>query len=227
VCGRFTLTFDDPEEIARVLGVEASPSFRELYKPRYNVAPTDLHFVVRLESGRPEIVPAKWGLGTEKPQINTRAENARVRTMLHDPAAGHRCLVPADGFFEWTGEKGKRRPIWFHRSNGGLVYFAAMCAGTSELKFSILTTEANALVARVHDRMPAIVPVESAGRWLTTEDDREVARFLARPPDDVLIGTEVSPRVNAVANDDPACLAPPSPEPLPEPGKKGKQMRLF
>jgi putative SOS response-associated peptidase YedK len=231
VCGRFTLTILEPEEIARLLGVDPSPQFLAHHRPRYNVAPTDEHWVVRLgqsaAGARRELVPATWGFGQGK-RINTRAENARARTMLRDPAAGHRCLVPADGFFEWMGEKGDRRPLWFHRRDGGLILFAATCSeGASGFQFSILTTEPNALVAPVHDRMPVVLSVADADRWLTATDPVEIAALLRPPPDDALIATEVSKRVNVVGNDDPACLAPPETTPSPPTSKPTKQMRLF
>ncbi|MEO7093657.1 MAG: SOS response-associated peptidase [Polyangiales bacterium] len=229
MCGRFTLTILEPEEIARLLGIDPSPEFVAHHRPRFNVAPTDDHWVVRIGSrAQRELVPATWGFGQGK-RINTRVENARARTMLRDPAAGHRCLVPADGFLEWMGDKGDRRPLWFHRAGGGLVLFAGTCSeGSNGFQFSILTTEPNALVARVHDRMPVVIPVSDADRWLTATDPVDVAAMLRPPPDDALLATEVSKRVNVVGNDDPACLAAPEPQAAPPPtSKPTKQLRLF
>ena len=221
----------DPEELALLLGVDPTPAFLAHHRPRFNVAPTDEHWVVRLAQSqagaRRELVPATWGFGQGK-RINTRVENARARTMLRDPAAGHRCLVPADGFFEWMGDKGDRRPLWFHRADGGLVLFAATCSeGASGFQFSILTTEPNELVARVHDRMPVVVPVSDVDRWLTARDPVDVAAMLRPAPSDALIATEVSKRVNVVGNDDRECLAAPETTPKPPSSKPTRQLRLF
>lgn len=237
MCGRFTLTLGDAEEIARLLGIEPNPTFTARYRPRYNVAPTDEHWIVRSgHHGEPaapgfptEIVPAQWGAPQKKGQpILTRVENARARKMLDDPSAGHRCIVPTDGFFEWTGEKGDRRPVWFHRpDDGDLVLLGAICTEWRDgFHFSILTTPANEVVAPVHDRMPVVVPTRDVARFLTTTDDEELASMLRPAPKDALVAREVSSRVNVVGNDDAGCLAPPERTSKEPPSKKG-QMRLF
>ncbi len=233
MCGRFTLAGADADELAELLGVAGSQFFKEHYRKRYNVAPTDEHWALRLaaRSGgtfERELIPAAWGLG-KGTQINTRVENARTRTMLADPAAGHRALIPADGFFEWMGEKGNRRPIWFHRADEKPFLFAALChEASSGFRFSILTTTPNALVANVHDRMPVIVPLEGAEEFLTTKDAKAVATMLKPVANDVLVATEVNKRVNAVGNDDAGCLAAPDAEPVAEESApKKKQLRLF
>lgn len=233
MCGRFTLAGADADELAELLGVAGSQFFKEHYRKRYNVAPTDEHWALRLaaRSGggfARELVPAAWGLG-KGTQINTRVENARTRTLLADPAAGHRALIPTDGFFEWTGEKGNRRPIWFHRADLRPFLYAALCHESSAgFRFSILTTTPNAVVAGVHDRMPVVVQLDGAEEFLTARDPKAIAAMLRPVANDVLIGTEVSKRVNAVGNDDPGCLAPPDQEPAPETVvAPKKQLRLF
>jgi putative SOS response-associated peptidase YedK len=248
MCGRFTLTMADAEEIARILGLTPDPQFVAHYRPRFNVAPTDEHWIVRTgrsvgssDPAHRELVPAQWGGKPSKDRaearrqkgapILTRVENARARKMLDDPNAGHRCLVAADGFFEWTGEKGDRRPVWFHRSNEGeLVLLGAVCTEWKDgFHFSILTTAANDLVAPVHDRMPVVVPTKDATKFLTTTDPRELASMLRPAPEGALVAREVSHRVNVVGNDDPECLAPPdrSSKASKEPASKKGQMRLF
>jgi putative SOS response-associated peptidase YedK len=231
MCGRFTLTIADAEEIARLLGLEPDPRFAARYRPRFNVAPTDEHWILR--TGRSshdagsELVPAQWGAKQQKGgPILTRVENARARKMLDDPSAGHRCLVPADGFYEWTGEKGDRRPIWFHRpEQGELVLLGALCTEWKDgFHFSILTTAANDLVARVHDRMPVIVPTKDAARFLTTTDGQELASMLKPAPEGALVAREVSARVNVVGNDDAECLAPPERSSKDPPSKKGQTL---
>jgi putative SOS response-associated peptidase YedK len=230
MCGRFTLTIADAEEIARLLGLDAAPSFKAKYRPRFNVAPTDEHWIVRSShDAHRELVPAQWGAKKQKGgPILTRVENSRARKMLENASAGHRCLVPADGFFEWTGEKGDRRPIWFHRpEQGELVLLGALCTEWKDgFHFSILTTAANDLVARVHDRMPVVVPTKDAARFLTTNDPVELASMLKPAPEGVLVAREVSDRVNVVGNDDAECLAPPD-RSSSTPSRKKGQMPLF
>jgi putative SOS response-associated peptidase YedK len=232
MCGRFTLTLPDYGTLARTLGVEVDPELAALYRPRYNVAPTDVHVVLRAKGGRREVVLARWGLvsswapdrsGAAK-QINARSETAAQKPAFRDAFERRRCVVPADGFFEWAGPKGKRRPIWYHPAEGGLLRLAGLyeswrdpATGERERTFTILTTDANALVAPVHDRMPAVLLPADVDAWLggppgTEAEGAEAARSLLRPaPPELLVATPVSPRVNAVGNDDPGCLAPEAP----------------
>jgi putative SOS response-associated peptidase YedK len=229
MCGRFTLTRKDFDELAATLDVEARPEYAALYRPRYNIAPTDQHWLLRQKQEQRQLLPAKWGLvnswakdakGAVR-QINARAETALKSRAFRDAFIERRCAVPADGFFEWAGAKEARRPIWFHPPHGDLLLFAGLCESwldphTSEWQrtFTIITTEANEIVAPVHDRMPVILPPERVDEWLFIPvQDRErhaeaVTALLLPAAPGVLVGTEVSRRVNSVANDDEACLAP-------------------
>lgn len=126
-----------------------------------------------------------------------------------------RCVVPADGFFEWTGPKQARQPLWFHRPEGGLIYFAGLYASWKpgdqwERTFTIVTTEPNALMAPIHDRMPVILSDDVIDHWLdpAVKDEDLLRSLLVAPLEELLIATPVSPRVNSVKNDDPACLEP-------------------
>ena len=228
MCGRFTLTIPDHESLALALGVAPDPSSAELYRPRYNVAPTDAHWILRVKEGRRELLPAKWGLvnswakdasGAAR-QINARIETARSRPAFRGAFERRRCVVPADGFFEWAGEKKARRPIWYHPRDG-LMLLAGLYeswrdprSGTWQRTFSIVTTPANDLVAPVHDRMPAILTSEDVEAWLEPVEEGDTEALVAlqrrlRPaPPDALVATAVSPRVNSVKNDDPECLTP-------------------
>ncbi len=238
MCGRFTLIVPDFETLARALGVDHAPddqSWAEraaAYRPRFNVAPTDPHWIVRIKEERRELVPARWGLvnswskdpsGAFK-QINARAETARTRPAFREAFEKRRCVVPADGFFEWVGPKTGRRPIWFHAPPAregeppGLLLLAGLYESWRDpgrdawmRTFTILTTAANDVVAVAHDRMPAMLAPEEVGEWLHGAD----ASLLRPAPHDALVPTFVSPRVNSVKNDDAACLeevAAPAPE---------------
>ncbi len=211
MCGRFTLTVADVAELARELSAELDRLRAGDYRPRYNVAPTDGHWVVRRVDGGRRLSPARFGFTVpgRAPLINARAETAERLATFRRPFREGRCLVPADGFYEWTGPAGARRPLWFHPSGGGLLLLAGLWREEKgELAFVILTTPAGPDVARIHDRMPAVLSADAAEAWLERPD----AALLAPAPEGWLRSREVSPRVNAVANDDPGLL-----DPLPPP----------
>ena len=229
MCGRFTLTRKDFRVLATELDATFDAAVADLFKPRYNIAPTDQHWIVRDKQEQRQLLPAVWGLinswskdakGAFR-QINARSETAPTNRSFHDAFDKRRCIVPADGFFEWTGTKEARRPIWFHPPDDSLILFAGLYEswknpedGVWKRTFTILTTDANAVVAPIHDRMPVILPREQIDEWLhvptrNAEAYGEKLRELMRPADErVVVATEVSRRVNSVANDDPECLAP-------------------
>lgn len=201
--------------------IVANPKAAALYRPRYNIAPSTVHPVLRAQGGRRELVPATWGFvgrfarGGAAPSLlaNARAESARTKPTFRGAFAAHRCVVPADGFYEWTGPKGARRPTWFHPAGGGLLrlaglYQPAKDPDTGEIdRFTILTTEASADVAPVHDRMPVLLEPGDVDLWLGDGADAERAEALLRPaPRGFLAARAVSPRVNTVGHDDPSLL---------------------
>ena len=222
MCGRFTITRRDGNSLAAELGVPAD-SFAD-YRPRYNVAPTQKHFIVRIKYENREVIPATWGLvrsGSKDASmaakcINARSETIEARSAFRDAFHKRRCVVPADGFFEWTGPKTARQPTWFHREDSGLLLFAGLYeawqkeAGVWETTFTILTTTANTLLASYHDRMPVILADREADDWMDPRAPapRALKRFLVPAPADLLIATPVSPEVNNVDNDSPDLLAP-------------------
>lgn len=233
MCGRFTLTRKDFRQLAAELDASFDDSVTSLYRPRYNIAPTDQHWIVREKQEQRQMLPAKWGLvnswahdakGAAR-QINARSESALKRPAFREAFEKRRCIVPADGFFEWMGTKEARRPVWFHAPDrgpdGGLILFAGLYESWRDPKteawmrtFTILTTDANSVVTPIHDRMPVLLPRNRIDDWLhvptrNAEPYAEGLRALLAPaPDDALVATEVSRRVNAVANDDEACLEP-------------------
>jgi len=224
MCGRFTLTIEDRDLLAALLGVSAE-DIDDSWQPRWNVAPMQEHWIVRPAATREDraLVRATWGLvnawdpnrtGAAR-RINARAESLEERSAYRAAFRATRCIVPADGFYEWTGERDARRPFWFHRPDEGLVLFAGLYAEAQlpgELRptttFTIITTPASGAVSHIHDRMPAILDGdEAADEWLATGQPAERLRALLRPaPPDTLVARAVSRRVNAVAVDDPACL---------------------
>ncbi|HWV37761.1 MAG TPA: SOS response-associated peptidase [Vulgatibacter sp.] len=221
MCGRYSLGVPSATDLATMLRARLRPEHEALFRPRYNVAPTQRSWVVREEEGRPTLAPAVWGFPstTGKFLINARSETAATRPAFRGAWKERRCVVPTDGFFEWKGPPRDRRPLWFHPADGGLLLLAGLFQDGPEPRFVILTTAANEIVAPVHDRMPAILAEDEAEAWLADPPEEP----LAPAPAHVLRARPVSPRVNSVANDDPECLAPPPPD---EPGPGG-QLRLL
>jgi putative SOS response-associated peptidase YedK len=232
MCGRFTLTTADYDAVAEALEAEVDPALAARYRPRFNVAPTDAHPVLVAGETKPRrLTWAKWGIvppprpGAARPglQINVRSEGI-LRGYVRGAFARHRCAIVADGFYEWTGPKNARRPIRFHAPDGGLFVFAAVFLPQSDPKtgergphFAILTTEANDLVRGVHNRMPVILAPSDIDAWLhpgdAPEDLARLQALLVPPPDDRLVATPASSRVNDVKNDDAQCLVPSDPNP--------------
>lgn len=229
MCGRFTLTVHHISSSLERLGVNWAPEVLEGYRPRYNIAPSNRHWFLRSDAARRELVPATWGLinhWSKDPSVAFKQINARAETLAERPAfreafKKRRCVIPADGFYEWHGPKGARDPVWFHGADGGLLWFAGLFEDwvrpqTGEVKttFTIVTTAANELVSSVHNRMPALIAEGDFDAWL----EGEAPGALLRPaPVDRLKARPVSRRVSSVKYDDPACLEPAS----------SKQIKLF
>ena len=201
-----TLTAPDFDELVDKLGADPAPTLSAAYRPRYNLPPTDPHMIV-VADGKRRLVPARWGFG-RKAQINARSETVDTNGLYKQAFAERRCLVPADGFYEWTGAPGRRRPIWFHAPPGELLLFAGIY---DDKGFCVLTTTANRDVAPVHDRMPVIIPRDRADDYLVGRDPKSL---LVPAPPGALVVTPVSSRANSVAHDDEGCLGPPDPEQL-------------
>jgi putative SOS response-associated peptidase YedK len=257
MCGRMTLSRRDIDEVADELGAVYRPEMAALYRPRFNVAPTDCHPVLRAAPAggawgvgcagggagagarRWELVPARWGLGRPGRGgpllINARSETAHVLDSFREAFARRRCVIPADGFYEWKGGGETRQPFWLHPPDGRLLLFAGLYdeGPDGEVRFTVLTTTANRVVAALHDRMPVILAPpggaqdgaagagapDAVARWL-----RDGPRDLLRPaPEGALVATPVSRRVNSVKNDDPACLLPEAEGSHPQ----DRQLRLF
>ena len=224
MCGRFTQSCSW-EETAELFELEDIP---DDLPPRYNVAPTQLAAVVRNEDIR-RLRMLRWGLipgGAPDPSIgnrliNARAETASVRPSFRDAFRSRRCLVPVDGFFEWERLGRRRQPWLFRMREGGPFALAGLFerwrpppgvsvpwlpeGGPSAPveTFTILTTDANSVVAAVHDRMPVIVPPDAFGGWL---GGGEVS--LGPDPPEAMTAYRVSPVANSPVNDDPRCVEP-------------------
>jgi putative SOS response-associated peptidase YedK len=220
MCSRYSLT--SPPEAVRAY-------FRlpmiETFPPRYNIAPTQPVGIVRHDGhGAPELALVRWGLipsWVKAPRefstlVNARSESAADKPSFRGSLRHRRCLVPADGFYEWTGRPGAKTPHLIRPRAGGLMAFAGLWehwvgADGSELEtMAILTVAANATVAAVHDRMPAILPPRHFSPWLDCRSGSAtgILPLLAPAPDDLLEVVQVSPRVNNVRNEGPELHTP-------------------
>lgn len=197
MCGRFTL-HARPEEVAQVFNVE-TPHF----EPRYNIPPSAVVGVVKeAEQGR-VFAATQWGLiphwsRESKAVPNARAETVATTPWFRDAFKKRRCLIPADGFYEWVGAKGKKQPYHFRLKGGNLFAFAGMWDAWQDLETSaLITTEANDVVREVHHRMPVILGVDSYDIWLDEKADQKKLLSLLRPfPAKLMEGFPVSTRVN-------------------------------
>jgi putative SOS response-associated peptidase YedK len=223
MCGRYTLTNPDPLKLRARFDILESLEVTEA--PRFNIAPTDPVLAVRrLEDGARDLGRLRWGLvpgrWAEKkggrPLINARAETLETQPAFAESFRLRRCLIPADGFYEWlTDERGKR-PIWFSRPDRDLFAFAGVWAelprrdGDDVLhSCAIVTCAPNELMRSIHDRMPVILAADAEAAWLDPEGSTEDLRGLLVPaPEDALVTLEVSDLVNDVREDGDALIAP-------------------
>lgn len=224
MCGRYTLTRHDRvvEDLQASLGVSTQS---EWWKARFNVAPTQPAAVVLRDGERRVVEMLRWGLvpfwaGAAPKKaplmINARVETLNNRQWFREALATRRCLVPADGFFEWQREDPKKpKPVYFHPRDHRLIAFAGLWAKAKtsagdQLSFTIITGPPSELVAPIHDRMPIVLPPAQYDAWLDPSVEAAAARALLDVPDtDDWIGEPVSTRVNKALNDDPECIAPP------------------
>jgi putative SOS response-associated peptidase YedK len=194
--------------------------------PRYNIAPTQSVAAVRAtpDAGRRELVPLRWGLipsWAKDPKVGNRLLNARAETVAETPAfraafKRRRCLILADGYYEWTGSKGKKQPWHFHLHGNRPFAFAGLWEhwrppeGEPVETCTIITTEANELAAKYHDRMPVILHAAEYAHWLDPEQQAadDLKPLLVPYPADELEVAAASPLVNSPKNDRPECLAP-------------------
>lgn len=238
MCGRFTLTLT-PEETARLLALEAALDVAPASPPRWNVAPGQpIAAAVQESPDAPRRLRyLDWGLvprwsrgpaGGARP-INARSETVADKPAFRDAWRRRRCLVPADGFYEWQRRGGAKQPWLFRLKDAPGFAMAGIwetwtpADGSPQHTCALLTTEANALMLPVHDRMPVILRRESFADWLTVPPDAAHSLHpLLRPyPADEMTAWPVSPAVNSPHNDAPHLVLPFTPP------TTGEQFRLL
>jgi len=243
MCGRFSLTAT-PEEVQELFGLEEIEDF----PPRYNIAPTQPILIIAGDRRRAEgdnrtdrrALLARWGFlpgwvkdPAEFPLlINARSETAAEKASFRAAMRHRRVLIAASGFYEWhrppKGSKEKSTPYWIKPKHGGIVAFGGlletyMSADGAEIDTAaVLTTAANQMIARVHDRMPVVIRPEDFSRWLDclNQEPRHVSDLMAPAPHDYFEAIRVSDLVNKVANSGPEVQEPATGDTaLPEPAK--------
>ncbi|HEV3475970.1 MAG TPA: SOS response-associated peptidase [Rubrobacteraceae bacterium] len=219
MCGRYTLA-TPVERLAEEFGFENSSV--EL-PPNYNVAPTQGVAAVLEEGGQRRLEVLRWGLippWADDPQIGSRMINARAETAPEKPSfrrafRDQRCLIPADGFYEWKRTNGSKQPYYIHMKEGRPFAFAGLWEswkdedGPEIRSCTILTTRPNTLAGEIHDRMPVILAADTYDVWLDPASDRdELTGLLAPYPEDEMEAYPVSRFVNSPSNNDPRCIEP-------------------
>jgi putative SOS response-associated peptidase YedK len=225
MCGRF-VSSSAPDEIARYFGAQLGES---LLEPSYNVAPTNDVFVVLATGETRRLEPMRWGLvpawakdpGIGSRMINARAEGLAGKNAYKRAFKRRRCIVPADGFYEWMAVPGQRRkqPFYIHRADGDRLAFAGLWEAWRDparpddpplRTCTVITGPANETVAKVHDRMPVILPPERWDTWLDpgVDDLDLLGTFLVPAPSSIITMHPVSTDVNVVRNKGPELIDP-------------------
>lgn len=227
MCGRFSLT-GDLDFYAEYFAVDEviTPALER----KWNVAPTDPVYVVAERDEKRTLGTMRWGLlphWTDDPaargQINARVETVATNNTFRDSFAKRRCLIPADGFYEWGPHEEGRHPHWIYRADGHPMVFAAIWSvrkdhdsGEWLRSCAIITRSAAGVVSPIHDRMPVVVPREAWETWLDRQmNDTDAALDLIREVDaEMIMEHRVSKAVNSVRNDGPHLVEPAQPETL-------------
>lgn len=220
MCGRYTLKMPIAA-VAEELGLD-KPEFQ--IEPRYNIAPTQRLPVVTGEQPR-RLQLLRWGLipsWAKDPSIGNKLINARAETLSEKPAfrqalQQRRCLVVADGFYEWKATNLGKQPQHIHFIDGNLITFGGLWeswrdAEAREIRsFTIITTTPNRSMSEIHDRMPVIIPPEARARWLDpTTPLSEIQSLMVPLPDGYLQADTVGTLVNSPRHEGPALLEPPA-----------------
>jgi putative SOS response-associated peptidase YedK len=230
MCGRYTLTDPDPRLLRLRFGLSETVEIDQ--PPRYNVAPTDPVLAIRTDrQGNRDVGRLRWGLiphfadtdSFDRLLINARAETVAEAPAFRDAFATHRCLIVADGFYEWRRTETGRKPVWITRPSREPFAFAGLWArarradGSNVHSCAIVTCPPGERVSPIHDRMPVILESDAESHWLGGEpgddsamtDDRRAALLELLVPTDDLEVTEVSDAVNDVRQDGPELIEPP------------------
>ena len=221
MCGRYTLANPDPKRLRIRFGLDESVEIAE--EPRFNIAPTDPVLAVRERVDGRDLGRLRWGLvpgrwaaeGRGRPLINARAETLARQPAFAESFRARRCLIPADGFYEWRTDQRGKVPLWFHRPDDELFAFAGIWAeytprdGEPVHSCAIVTCPPNELMRGIHDRMPVILERDGEAVWLDpVAGEQDLMRLLVPAPDGALQAREVADLVSNVREDGPQLIRP-------------------
>jgi putative SOS response-associated peptidase YedK len=235
MCGRFVIT-SPPAALRQIFGYSEQPNF----PPRHNVAPTQPIPVVILENGARHFRLMRWGLlpsWVKDPRkfallINARSETVKEKPAFKNAMKRRRCLVPADGYYEWQGSEKRKRPYFIHRRDGAPIGLAGLAEtwigpnGEELDTVAIVTAPASPDLSVLHHRVPVTIAPDDFERWLDcgADDADTVMALLTAPAEGEFAWHEVSTRVNRTANDDAQLTLPITAEQRatedPQPAKK-------
>ncbi|MDD2765819.1 MAG: SOS response-associated peptidase [Opitutaceae bacterium] len=225
MCGRYRLT--DPAALRELAHRAPGIELPEGILPRFNVAPSQAMPVIAAgPDGAPRMMTMKWGYipfweKSAKPKlapINAKSEEAFAKPMFQQSIQQRRCLIPADGFYEWkTPERGGKQPFDIHLPGNRPFFLAGIYEKSTDIKpetFLIFTTRPNRLMERIHQRMPVILADEATRSWITpgpvTSD--QFTRLMVPYPPERMEALPITSLVNNPRNDNPAILAPSGPD---------------
>lgn len=211
--GRFALTHS-PQEVRHWFGYVEEPDF----PPRYNIAPSQPVAVVHADFSARHFTLMRWGFipgfikdtSTYPLMINIRSETVQEKPSFRNAFMRRRCLLPADGFYQWQNAGGMKQPFLLRRPDRGLLAFAAIWETWSGMDGSeidtvgLLTTDANGTLAAISERSPVLITREATALWLDPlAKPEEAAELLRPPPEDLLELVRIAPHVNRAENDGP------------------------
>jgi putative SOS response-associated peptidase YedK len=232
MCGRYTLT--SPEDLAARFGLGALTETH--LEPRFNVAPSQGVPVIVAGAGRPGLTMMRWGFqpawmrtdGQRSPPINARGESLLERPTFRGSVANSRCLIPADGFYEWQAVPGRKtkQPIYIRLTGGHLFAFAGLYVrGPGDVGDTcvIVTTAANAVLSSIHERMPVVLDREAEQGWLDPDlkDAQGALTYLRTVAPERFETYPVSSLVSSARNEGPELIEPA------EPVETVEELRLF
>src|ERR1700692_1715190 len=219
MCGRFVIT-SPPAALRQIFGYIEQPNF----PPRHNIAPTQPIPVVILENGARHFRLMRWGLlpGWVKDVrkftllINARSETVTEKPAFKNAIRRRRCLIPADGYYEWQGSQKPKRPFFIHRRDGAPIGLAGLAEtwigpnGEELDTVAIVTAPASPDLAVLHHRAPVTIEPTDFERWINCGDDNaeKVMALLVAPDEGRFVWHEISTRVNRAANDDAQLILP-------------------
>lgn len=212
MCGRATLA-TPADVIAALYGI--LPEDMPELSPRYNIAPSQPLLTIRADEDGRRTSVYTWGFTSEKKglTINARAETVARLPQFREAFAKRRCVIPVDGFYEWETIGKRKQPFHFHRADGRPFSIAGLWTPASDTaargRVVVLTTAARGEIARIHDRMPVVLPQGAVADWFAPATRfRDLFAMLDPGDDGSTVGTPVSLAVNDASYDAPDCIRP-------------------